>query len=210
MAAQLTKYWEDSKYGGKSSGRNMSTNITNKLAGTVALVTGGSRGNGAAIVNPGDTDRRAPSIKYQPRSKRFYFDVGIGSICLSGADTGGKYCLIEVSLASGMGVPRHTHTREDETYYVLSGELEIIVGDEVFVLREGDTLIAPRDIPHQLRNSGNVENHYLLMFSPCGFEDFLKGTALPAPDNALAPTKPPAVAVRNVYKLADDYGILFG
>ena len=188
----------------------MSTNITNKLAGTVALVTGGPRGIGAAIANPGDTDSRAPSIKYQPRSTRYYFDVGIGSVCLSGDDTGGKYCLIEAGLAPGMGVPRHTHTREDETYYVLSGELEVAVGDEVFILSQGDTLIAPRDIPHQLRNSGKTENHYLLMFSPSGFEGFLKVTAVPAPANAIAPTKPPAVAVRNVHKLADDYGILFG
>jgi mannose-6-phosphate isomerase-like protein (cupin superfamily) len=97
--------------------------------------------------SPGDTDRRAPSIKYQPRAQRYYFDVGIGSVCLSGADTGGAYCLLEVSLAPGMGVPRHTHTREDEAYYVLAGELEVGVGDEVFVLNVGDTLIAPRDIP---------------------------------------------------------------
>ena len=188
----------------------MSTIITKTLAGEVALVTGDSRGIGAAIANPGDTYSRAPSIKYQPRPTRYYFDVGIGSVCLSGEDTGGKYCLIEASLAPGMGVPRHTHTREDEVYYVLSGELEVIVGDEVFILREGDTLIAPRDIPHQLRNSGNTENHYLLIFSPSGFEGFLKVTAVPAPDNAVAPTKPPAVTVRNVHKLADDYGILFG
>jgi len=154
--------------------------------------------------------RKAPAIKHQPRSKRRYFDVGIGSVCLSGADTGGAYCLLEVGLAPGMNVPRHTHTREDETYHVLSGELEVIVGDEVFVLRAGDTLIAPRDIPHQLRNSGNVENHYLLVFSPSGFEGFLEATAIPAPDDAAAPTEPPAAPVRNVHKLAADYGILFG
>jgi Cupin domain len=101
-----------------------------------------------------------------------------------------------------------------------SGELEVIVGDEVFVLRVGDTLMAPRDIPHQLRNSGNAENHYLLIFSPSGFEAFLKETALPAPDNAVAPKstpinqerlwEPPAVSLRNVHELAADYGILFG
>ena len=164
----------------------------------------------APAMNPRDTDRRAPSIKHQPRSKRCYFDVGIGSVCLGGADTGGAYCLLEVSLAPGMGVPRHTHTREDETYYILAGELEVIVGDEVFILRLGDTLIAPRDIPHQLRNSGDTENHYLLMFSPSGFEGFLQATAVPAPNNAVAPTEPPAVAVRNVHQLAADYGIRFG
>ncbi|HVI66084.1 MAG TPA: cupin domain-containing protein [Bradyrhizobium sp.] len=153
---------------------------------------------------------RAPAIKHQPRSKRYYFDVGIGCVCLSGADTGGAYCLLDIGLAPGMAVPRHMHTREDEAYYVLSGELEVVVGDEVFILRAGDTLIAPRDIPHQLRNSGDVENHYLIMFSPSGFEGFLKATAVPAPDNAVAPTEPPAVAVRNVHQLAADYGILFG
>jgi oxalate decarboxylase/phosphoglucose isomerase-like protein (cupin superfamily) len=109
-----------------------------------------------------------------------------------------------------MSVPRHTHTREDETYYVLAGELEVVVGDQTFVLRGGDTLIAPRDIPHQLRNSGTVENHYLLVFSPSGFEEFLMVTAVPAPDNAVAPTEPPAVPVRNVHQLAADFGIRFG
>jgi mannose-6-phosphate isomerase-like protein (cupin superfamily) len=93
------------------------------------------------------------------------------------------------SLAPGIGVPRHTHTREDETYYVTSGELEVIVGEQTFFLKAGDSLMAPRDIPHQLRNSGNTTHHYLLVFSPSGFEEFVMATAIPAPDNAVAPTK---------------------
>jgi quercetin dioxygenase-like cupin family protein len=92
-----------------------------------------------------------------------------------------------VSLAPGIGVPRHTHTREDESYYVTAGELEVIVGDQKFVLNEGDVLMAPRNIPHELRNSGSTTNHYLLLFSPSGFEDFVMATALPPPDNAVAP-----------------------
>src|SRR5262249_28785648 len=122
----------------------MNTKVPNRLTGTAGLAKAGSR----RALN-GDTNRRPPAGKKQPVANRYYFDVGIGSVCLSGVDTGGKYCLLEVSLAPGMGVPRHTHTREDEVYYVLAGELEVIVGDEVFVLKAGDTLIAPRDIPHQ-------------------------------------------------------------
>jgi hypothetical protein len=61
MVAQLTKYWEDLKRGGRSSGKYMSTNITNKLAGTAALVTSGSRSIGAGIVSQGDTDYKAPA-----------------------------------------------------------------------------------------------------------------------------------------------------
>jgi quercetin dioxygenase-like cupin family protein len=160
--------------------------------------------------------RRAPSIKDRPRDKRYFFDVGIGSVVLTGADTGGAYCLIEASLAPGIGVPRHTHTREDESYFVLSGELEVIVGGKVFVLKAGDSLMAPRDIPHQIRNSGSVENHYILIFSPSGLDEFLVATALPAPDNAAAPTEQqlqagdPSIAIQNVHKLATEYGIVFG
>ena len=62
-----------------------------------------------------DRSGRAPSIKYQPKSQRFYFDVGIGSLLLSGVDTGGAYCLLEVSAGAGVSVPGHPHTREDES-----------------------------------------------------------------------------------------------
>src|SRR5262245_20099087 len=162
------------------------------------------------VPNAQASTRKAPSIKHQPRSKRYYFDVGLGSVCLWGIDTGGAYCLLEVSLAPGMGVPRHTHRREDEVYFILAGELVVTVGEKTFFLRPGDTLLAPRDIPHQLRNSGDTMNHYLLIFSPSGFEEFMMATAVPAPDNAVAPTEPPAAAVRNVHELAAAYGIVFG
>jgi quercetin dioxygenase-like cupin family protein len=152
----------------------------------------------------------APAMKYQPKPERYYFDVALGSILLSGEDTGGAYSLLDLSVAPGLGAPHHRHTSEDETYLVLSGELEAIVGDETFTLRAGETLMAPRNIPHQLRNPGTVANHYLIMFSPAGFEEFLKATSVPAPYDAVAPTEPPAIAVRNVFELAAEYGIRFG
>jgi mannose-6-phosphate isomerase-like protein (cupin superfamily) len=152
---------------------------------------------------------RTPSIKRQTRSQRLRLRRG-GWLCLSGADTAGAYCLLEASLAPGEDVPRHVHTREDETYYVLSGELEAAVGGKVFVLRAGDCLIAPRDIPHRLRNPGIVENRYLLMFSPPGFDEFLRVTAVPAPHNPAVPAEHIPVATRNVREVAADYGIFFG
>src|SRR5262249_14039383 len=47
-------------------------------------------------------DQRDLPIKHQPKSKRYYFDVGIGSVCLFGEDTGGAYTLLEASLAPGI------------------------------------------------------------------------------------------------------------
>jgi hypothetical protein len=70
--------------------------------------------------------------------------------------------------------------------------------------------MAPRNIPHQLRNPGNVENHYLLMFSPPGFDEFLRVTAVPMPENTVDAAESIPVAVRNVREVAADYGIFFG
>src|SRR5262249_46518178 len=139
--------------------------------------------------NKVNTDGRAPAVTHHPRAKRYYIDVAIGSECLSGADTGGAYCLIEASLAPGILVPRHLHTRQDEWYYVRRGALQVFVGADVLLLKPGDCLMAPRNIPQQLRNSGQTENHYRLMFSPSGFEEFVMATPLLAPDNAVAPTE---------------------
>jgi mannose-6-phosphate isomerase-like protein (cupin superfamily) len=154
-------------------------------------------------------DDRAPSIAHRPRSRRSYYDVAIGSECLTGQDTGGSYSLFELSLGSGKGVARHTHTREDESYFVLSGELEVVVGEKKFVLKPRDALVAPRDIPHELRNPGNGDNHYLNLFSPAAFEGFLKAISVPAADGAAAPSEPPANPVQNVGQLLAEYGIQF-
>ena len=48
------------------------------------------------------------------------------------------------------------------------------------------------------------------MFSPAGFEEFLKATSVPAPDESVAPTELSVVAVQNVFELAASYGIQFG
>ena len=58
----------------------------------------------------------------RPQSRGRYFDVGIGAVSLSGADTGRAYCSVELSLAPGIRVPRHTRKREEDSYYVPSGE----------------------------------------------------------------------------------------
>jgi hypothetical protein len=61
-----------------------------------------------------------------------------------------------------------------------------------------------------LRNPANVENYYLLIFSPPGFDEFLRVTAVPMPENAVDAVELIPVAVRNVREVAADYGIFFG
>ena len=96
-----------------------------------------------------------PAVKYQRKPKRYYFDVALGSILLSGEDTGEAYCLLDLKVAPGLGVPRHTHTREDEAYFVLSGELTVIVNGKETVLKANDSCVIEPNETREIINRGN-------------------------------------------------------
>jgi quercetin dioxygenase-like cupin family protein len=64
------------------------------------------------------------------------------------AETGGAFAQIETDDPRGSGPPWHLHHDQDETFYVLEGEVIVIVGEQRIELGTGDYLFAPRDIPH--------------------------------------------------------------
>ena len=70
-----------------------------------------------------------------------------------GPVTGGGYSLHEGILEPGQGLPLHTHTREDETMYLLSGELDVTLGDKQFKAKAGDFVHMARDVPTGSRMS---------------------------------------------------------
>ena len=124
-------------------------------------------------------------------------------------DTNGAFFLVEAMLAPGSEPPPHLHTREDELFYVLEGEFDVYVGKEAFKVETGECVFLPRFKPHAfvIRSPWL---RVLALFSPAGLEEFLKATSVPAPDDAVAPSEPPVVAVQNVFELAARYGIQFG
>jgi mannose-6-phosphate isomerase-like protein (cupin superfamily) len=67
---------------------------------------------------------------------------------VSAGDTGGAMCIFETLTTSTIGPPAHLHHEQDEWFYVLEGEYDFRVGDEEFHLRPGDSLLAPRKVPH--------------------------------------------------------------
>ena len=59
------------------------------------------------------------------------------------------------------------------------------------------------------KGNANIQATSDIVFWPSGFEEFRKATSVPAREDAVAPTEPPAVVLRNVFELAADYGIRF-
>ena len=91
-----------------------------------------------------------------------------------GSETGGAFSFFHIVEAPHAGPPLHIHTREDETFYVLSGKVSVQVEDQVTPAPPGTFASFPRGIPHAYKNVGDTEAELLVMVTPSGFEHFFE------------------------------------
>ncbi|AIC71424.1 hypothetical protein MM1S1540310_3588 [Mycobacteroides abscessus subsp. bolletii 1S-154-0310] len=81
--------------------------------------------------------------------------------------TGGAVSVLSVYLPQGAnGAAPHLHTRSTELFYVVSGRLEILAGDRIEILEQGDTLLVPRLTPHAFGATGDSDVNVLTVLSP--------------------------------------------
>jgi quercetin dioxygenase-like cupin family protein len=95
-------------------------------------------------------------------------------IRIHGRDTSSIVSVVESHDVSGGGPPPHIHQREDETFQILEGEYEWMVGDRKFVAPKGATIFAPRGIPHTYRYLGKTPGRLMCVITPSGFEGFFE------------------------------------
>src|SRR3954454_19832387 len=87
------------------------------------------------------------------------------TILLSGKDTAGQFCLIDMHVPPGGGPPPHRHDFE-ETFSILEGELELTFRGKKMTARAGDTVHIPANAPHQFHNSSDAPVRMLCICSP--------------------------------------------
>jgi quercetin dioxygenase-like cupin family protein len=91
---------------------------------------------------------------------------------LAGDQAGGDWAVVEWHLRAGDEPPIHTHTREDETLYVLDGSITAFVGDQRIDVEAGSYAALPKNVPHGLTVRGD-EARLLVTLEPAGAEYFL-------------------------------------
>jgi quercetin dioxygenase-like cupin family protein len=92
-------------------------------------------------------------------------------------NSGGACTIFEMNALPRSGPFQHVHHREDEWYYVLSGEFIFKAGGEEFNLSTGGSIWLPRGIPHVWANPTTSEAKLILMCQPGGFEKFFDEAA---------------------------------
>ncbi|MGW9685269.1 cupin domain-containing protein [Flagellimonas sp. 2504JD1-5] len=119
---------------------------------------------------------------------------------LVGNDTNGQFTLIEQNNEPGFGIPPHIHENEDEVFHVLSGQLEMTIGDKITTLSAGDIMFCPRGIPHSFKVIGEEKARVMLSVFPSGIENMFE-------ELAALPSGPPDF--KRVTKICGKYKIQF-
>src|SRR3569623_1442367 len=123
-----------------------------------------------------------PGTIRPPREGRTVGLVGdVYRFLASGEETGGKYALLENVVGPGGGPPPHSHSREEEGFYVLEGEVTFFAGGERIVARPGTFINMPIGSVHTFKNETQKPACMLITIAPAGLEKmFLEtGTHLP-------------------------------
>jgi quercetin dioxygenase-like cupin family protein len=88
-----------------------------------------------------------------------------------------ELALLEITFDPGSGVDPHFHKGHSDSFYVLEGEVEFHVGDEVFVATAGAYVLAPPNVVHHFRNVSDEPVRMLNLHTPGGFVEYRRQLA---------------------------------
>jgi quercetin dioxygenase-like cupin family protein len=87
------------------------------------------------------------------------------------AGTGRALGVVETLIPAGHSTPLHVHRHEDEAFYILTGTVDFVCGDERFRAHAGAFVFLPRGLPHTFVGISDEPSKVLVMFLPGGLED---------------------------------------
>src|ERR1700720_3516345 len=142
----------------------------------------------SSTIPPDDLERNLALAR--PNEDQTLRHIGLAgdtyTILLTGDDTAGRYCLIDMFVPPGGGPPPHRHDFE-EMFTVLEGAIEVTFRGTTSTARTGETINIPANAPHMFRNASLQPARLLCMCSPPGQERFF----LEVGDPVTSRTAPP-------------------
>jgi quercetin dioxygenase-like cupin family protein len=153
------------------------------------------------------TDSLARNLTFvRPENERSLPHLGVVgdtyTVLLSGEDTDGRYCLIDMVIPPGGGPPPHRHDFE-ESFTVVKGEIEATFRGKKSIVRKGETVNIPANAPHSFTNASKERARLLCICSPAGQEELFLAIGVRVATRTAAPPKPDeAVAAEMKSKVA--------
>jgi quercetin dioxygenase-like cupin family protein len=144
--------------------------------------------SGAAI--PPDDAARELTLADPDDPKLRHISIAGGSytILVSGEQTGGRYCLIDMLVPPGGGPPPHRHDFE-EMFTILEGEIALTFRGEAHHAGAGSTVNIPANAPHAFKNNSDKPARLLCMCTPAGQDEFFMAVGDPVESRTAPPPK---------------------
>jgi mannose-6-phosphate isomerase-like protein (cupin superfamily) len=124
---------------------------------------------------------------------------------LTSEDTGGAFSLFEGTISPGGGPPPHVQHREDESFYVMEGQFEFLVGEDTIPGGAGSCVHVSSGTLHTFKNVGTSPGRLLGVLAPGGFEKFFLEAGEPPTEGSSAPEGEPDVG--RIVEIGQKYGL---
>lgn len=125
---------------------------------------------------------------------------------VTGKESGGKYAQFEAVVPPGGGPPPHIHSREEEGFYILEGEITFQIGDEILKATAGMFANMPIGQEHAFRNESNQTAKMIVTVAPAGLEEMFFEVGVPLEKGAMA-SPPTPEDIGRLIAAAPRYGI---
>jgi quercetin dioxygenase-like cupin family protein len=125
----------------------------------------------------------------------------------TGEDTNSKYAQWEAIVPPGGGPPPHVHSREEEGFYVLEGEITLTIGDKCLVASAGMFANMPVGTPHSFKNESSKPAKMLISIAPAGLEKMFFEFGVPLQEGSTTALPPTKEEIEKLLAVAPKYGI---
>src|SRR5580704_10033239 len=122
-------------------------------------------------------------------------------------DTNGKYSMWEAVVPPGGGPPPHVHSREEEGFYILDGEITLHVGDGRIVVTAGMFANMPVGTLHSFKNESGKPARMLISIAPAGLEQMFFEVGVPVAQGATTAAPSTQEEIERLLAVAPRYGV---
>ena len=125
----------------------------------------------------------------------------------TGEDTNGKYALWEALVPPGGGPPPHVHSREEEGFYILEGEITFTIDGKKQIAAAGMFANMPVGTPHSFKNESSQPARMLISVAPAGLEKMFFEVGIPLAEGATTALPPTKEEIEKLLAIAPRDGV---
>lgn len=125
----------------------------------------------------------------------------------TGEETAGKYAMWDALVPPGGGPPPHVHSREEESFYVLEGEITFRVNGETIIASAGTFANMPIGSLHSFKNETDRPARMIISVAPAGLEKMFFEVGVPLAEGSTTALPPTKEEIEKLLAVAGNYGV---